>query len=414
MSQGKAAKARSSTHVASAMTRPRRTVAEPSPATPDAHAPALQQSVGNYAVIGLAQRGTPALVQSVLERSGQPLAGRLRAQMESRFGQSFAPVRVHTDVAAAASAEALDAHAYSVGNDIVFGPGEFAPATASGTRLLAHELAHVVQQRRGGNAPLPGAGTPHESAADTAAAAVASGKTGVAVGGATGVGIARKPKDRDRRRRPSDIADEDRHLDEQERKARLDERRAERERGKVRSGLRQEGGPEGELDREIKSRMQRMDSPEFRSRNPKHKDAETDRITQLARDRAALERAGVQHGVSDVRARQQRDLMEDPSLESRKKVRRERARVRKVAGQKEAARAFGVSKTKGQANELGHVSQQSVETGSAQVAFVNRMRQERLPAAPGEYGSRRVIDELREKPGRGPVGDEDKKIGLPK
>ena len=134
------------------MTRPRRTVAEPSPATPDAHAPALQQSVGNYAVIGLAQRGTPALVQSVLERSGQPLAGRLRAQMESRFGQSFAPVRVHTDVAAAASAEALDAHAYSVGNDIVFGPGEFAPATASGTRLLAHELAHVVRHLYGDDA----------------------------------------------------------------------------------------------------------------------------------------------------------------------------------------------------------------------------------------------------------------------
>src|SRR5262249_11222530 len=155
-------------------------------------------------------------------RSGQPLAAHLRAQMESRFGQSFAPVRVHVDGEAAASAEALDAQAYTVGNDIVFGPGEFAPATASGTRLLAHELAQVVQQRRGGNAPAWGAGPPHESAADTAAAAVASGKTGVAVGGATGVGIARKPKDRDRRRTPSEIADEDRRFDEQERKERKD------------------------------------------------------------------------------------------------------------------------------------------------------------------------------------------------
>ena len=69
--------------------------------------------------------------------------------MEPRFGADFAPVRVHTDGDAAGGAAAVAARAYTVGNDIVFGAGEYAPGSETGRRLLAHELAHVMQQASG-------------------------------------------------------------------------------------------------------------------------------------------------------------------------------------------------------------------------------------------------------------------------
>jgi Domain of unknown function (DUF4157) len=77
---------------------------------------------------------------------GQPLGSEVRAFMESRLGHDFGRVRVHTDATAAASARALDAHAYTQGRDIVFGTGQYAPQTPAGRGLLAHELTHVVQQ----------------------------------------------------------------------------------------------------------------------------------------------------------------------------------------------------------------------------------------------------------------------------
>ena len=68
--------------------------------------------------------------------------------MEPRFGHDFGPVRVHSGVAAEQSAWDMNAQAYTVGQDIVFGTGRFAPGTNEGRWLLAHELAHVVQQSR--------------------------------------------------------------------------------------------------------------------------------------------------------------------------------------------------------------------------------------------------------------------------
>jgi uncharacterized protein DUF4157/glucose-regulated metallopeptidase M90 len=73
----------------------------------------------------------------------------LRSHFETRFGHDFSRVRVHTDGEAAEKAEAVQARAYTLGGDIVFGKGEYAPSTPRGKRLLAHELTHVVQQRRG-------------------------------------------------------------------------------------------------------------------------------------------------------------------------------------------------------------------------------------------------------------------------
>lgn len=77
---------------------------------------------------------------------GQPLPDDLRAYFEPRFGRDFSQVRVHRDDQAARSAAALNARAYTLGRDVVFGPGQYAPHTQDGKTLLAHELTHVVQQ----------------------------------------------------------------------------------------------------------------------------------------------------------------------------------------------------------------------------------------------------------------------------
>jgi hypothetical protein len=79
---------------------------------------------------------------------GRELEESTRDLMESRFGERFADVRIHTGHRAAETADALHSRAFTVGEDIVFAEGEFAPETTEGQRLLAHELAHVVQQRR--------------------------------------------------------------------------------------------------------------------------------------------------------------------------------------------------------------------------------------------------------------------------
>jgi len=96
---------------------------------------------------GLNPRYAPAIVNKVLRGPGQPLAGAARAFMEDRFAHSFGNVRIHTDAEAARSARAVGAVAYTVGRNVVFDHGRYAPDTASGRRLLAHELTHVVQQR---------------------------------------------------------------------------------------------------------------------------------------------------------------------------------------------------------------------------------------------------------------------------
>ena len=91
----------------------------------------------------------PHSVHSALRSPGQPLEAPARAEMEGAFGHDFSGVRVHTDAGAAQSARDVNAHAYTVGNDLVFAPGRYAPQTGEGRRLLAHELAHVVQQSDG-------------------------------------------------------------------------------------------------------------------------------------------------------------------------------------------------------------------------------------------------------------------------
>ena len=81
-----------------------------------------------------------------LPGKGASLPREVRGDFESRFGHDFSNVKVHTDAEAARSAQSINAHAYTFGNNIVFNAGRFAPATSTGSRLLAHELTHVVQQ----------------------------------------------------------------------------------------------------------------------------------------------------------------------------------------------------------------------------------------------------------------------------
>jgi Domain of unknown function (DUF4157) len=121
----------------------------------------------------------PAVVHDALRSAGSPLDHSSRSFFEPRFRHDFSGVRIHTDGLAAHSARAVNALAYTVGNSIVFDSGQFSPHASSGRRLLAHELAHVVQNG-GGAAPAPkwvaGPQEPSEREADQIADEVMQGK----------------------------------------------------------------------------------------------------------------------------------------------------------------------------------------------------------------------------------------------
>jgi hypothetical protein len=125
----------------------------------------------------LAGRQAPAIVHDVLRSPGQPLDARTRAYMEPRFRQDFSRVRVHSDEKASESARAVSAYAYTAGRDVVFARGQYSPSTQAGRKLLAHELAHVVQQgfrdaSSDDTAEVGPVGDAHEQAADRAAESI--------------------------------------------------------------------------------------------------------------------------------------------------------------------------------------------------------------------------------------------------
>ena len=88
----------------------------------------------------------PPIVHEVLQSPGRPLDPSMRQFMESRFGYDFGQVRVHVDGKAAVSVRAVNAQAFTVRRDVVFGAKQYSPGTIEGQRLLVHELTHVVQQ----------------------------------------------------------------------------------------------------------------------------------------------------------------------------------------------------------------------------------------------------------------------------
>jgi hypothetical protein len=125
----------------------------------------------------------PPVVNQTLSSPGRPLDTSTRSSMESRFGHDFGGVRIHDDPVAAESARAVNARAYTVGEDIAFASGQYDPNSHSGSHLLAHELAHTIQQR-GLQRSSNGVSMSHDSdyvrlehEADTAATAVVQGAT---------------------------------------------------------------------------------------------------------------------------------------------------------------------------------------------------------------------------------------------
>jgi hypothetical protein len=110
---------------------------------PDGRRPRLEVPEGERAL------PVPPVVDAVLRTPGQPLDAATLGYFEPRFGRDLSRVRVHDDPAAALSARTVNANAYTVGTDVVFDRGRYAPATPEGRRLLSHELAHVVHQQEG-------------------------------------------------------------------------------------------------------------------------------------------------------------------------------------------------------------------------------------------------------------------------
>jgi hypothetical protein len=127
----------------------------------------MQRSVGNEAVVQLlaghegeadeaAGGGSSPVLDVVGRGGGQALDAHTRKGMEQALDADLSDVRIHHDSAASASAQAVQAHAYTVGSDVVFQSGLYQPDTPTGQRMLAHELTHVVQQRSG---PVEGSAT---------------------------------------------------------------------------------------------------------------------------------------------------------------------------------------------------------------------------------------------------------------
>ena len=145
----------------------------------------LQRLAGNASVGSLlseeADEQSP--VRDVVNSGGgAPLDSSTRHDMEARLGHDFTDVRVHTGATADASAHSINAQAYTVGNNVVFQTGKYAPDTPAGMHTLAHELTHVVQQRSGpvAGSPAPGGirlsdpSDPFEQAAERSAGAAMS------------------------------------------------------------------------------------------------------------------------------------------------------------------------------------------------------------------------------------------------
>src|SRR5438067_2055346 len=124
--------------------------------------------------------------------SGDRLDAATRARMEASFATSLSDVSIHSDGVASGVAQRYNARALTLGEDIFFAAGSYAPGTPSGDHLIAHEIAHVLQQRRGGGvAASPAPGTGAETEAGAAAEAVAGGGS-IHIGQATAPGIARQ------------------------------------------------------------------------------------------------------------------------------------------------------------------------------------------------------------------------------
>ena len=109
----------------------------------------LQRAVGNAGVGAMLEEERSPVHDVVNSGGGSPLAPDVRDEMQGRLGHDFSDVRVHNDSPAHESAQSVNAHAYTVGSNVVFQRDKYDPGSAEGKTMLAHELTHVVQQRSG-------------------------------------------------------------------------------------------------------------------------------------------------------------------------------------------------------------------------------------------------------------------------
>ena len=135
-------------------------------------------------------RSVPQSVNAVISTPGRPLDETTRSFMEPRFGHDFSQIRVHSGTRATESAGELNARAYTVGSDIVFGAGHYTPGTSTGRDLIAHELTHTIQQGRGG---VDTASAAESEAGSIGRNSASSGQ--FAVRASTSIGIDRSPED---------------------------------------------------------------------------------------------------------------------------------------------------------------------------------------------------------------------------
>lgn len=109
----------------------------------------LQREAGNGAVSDLVEEQQHSPVHDVVGAGGSSLDPGVRTDMEQRLGADFGDVQVHTGSDAHASAQSVGAHAYTVGNHVVFQRDAYDPSSTAGRTTIAHELTHVMQQRSG-------------------------------------------------------------------------------------------------------------------------------------------------------------------------------------------------------------------------------------------------------------------------
>lgn len=163
---------------------------------PESSAPAVGQEAAGREDKSDHQPNPNNLPHDVLEAlnsPSEPLDSSVRSVAERLFNHGFSNVRVHNDAQAASSARSLNARAYTVGSDILFDSGQYSPQNAEGSKLIAHELTHVIQQEKGGETPRLSVDASHELEATSASLAFEKGDR-INVHRETGKGIARDTK----------------------------------------------------------------------------------------------------------------------------------------------------------------------------------------------------------------------------
>ncbi|MCY7355851.1 MAG: DUF4157 domain-containing protein [Lysobacter sp.] len=213
--------------------------------------------------------------------NGQPLPPMIAAHIGDRFGADFSHVRLHTDAQAAQAAEDLGAKAYTIGSNVVFADGRFQHGSHEGQRLLAHELAHVMQQTRGGAAQSSFDGTgPLEQAADRAASQAIQGGGTIEVGGASAPAPMCDPDDDKRRKQQRLRRDDDAGNDvspRQEEKDKTQQRKQER----ATAGKQESQLTKAQAEQELRALENSYKQPGATKRSPKRKTEDLKRYQKL-------------------------------------------------------------------------------------------------------------------------------------